>query len=183
VRPSFHRAHHCPLQWPSGIKFGARKSTRQQHQHLRCEIALSEGVIDPVVHFADLMLGTYIASVRLQPQRFERPFKNEGIGLDHPVIRALALRLSEQPLDDFGGGASFREHGAGRQRLLARLGSGFQLLAYQLCDLGYGGPRHRSRLLPSVVGGRLRLRNGEAHPLLIDRFAGLLDFPPRRASR
>src|ERR1700730_8927213 len=38
------------------------------------------------------------------------PLKDEGIGLDHPVIRALALRFSEQPLDDFGGGASFREH-------------------------------------------------------------------------
>jgi len=69
--------------------------------------------------------------------------------LDHPVIRALALRLGEQPLDDFGGGASFRQQGAGSQRLLARPDSGFQFLAYQLCELGYGGPRHRSRLLPS----------------------------------
>jgi hypothetical protein len=39
----------------------------------------------------------------------------------------------------------------------------------QLCELGYGGPRHRSRLLSSV-GPRLRLRDDEAHPLLIDRF-------------
>jgi len=53
--------------------------------------------------------------------------------------------------------------------LLARPGSGFQFLADQLCELGYGGPRHRTRLL-SAVGPRLRLRNDEAHPLLIDRF-------------
>jgi len=31
--------------------------------------------------------------------------------LDHPAIRALALRLSEQPLDDFGGGANLPPHG------------------------------------------------------------------------
>jgi hypothetical protein len=41
----------------------------------------------------------------------------------------------------------------------------------------FNGPWYRSRLLPSVVGARLRLRNDEAHPLLIDRFAGLAGVP------
>jgi hypothetical protein len=45
----------------------------------------------------------------------------------------------------------------------------------RVCDLGYGGPRHRSRLLPSG-GAKLRLPNGEAHPMLIGS-AGLAAVP------
>ena len=66
---------------------------------------------------------------------------------------------------------------AGSQRLLARPGSGFQFLANQLCDLGYRGQRHRSRLLQSVVGARLGLRNDQAHPLLMIVSAGLAALP------
>jgi hypothetical protein len=66
--------------------------------------------------------------------------------MDRAIVRALATCLSEQPPDDFCGGARLRQYRAGGPR--SSLGAGIQLPANLLRDLGDGGPRYHPRLLP-----------------------------------
>jgi len=41
------------------------------------------------------MVGTHIPAARLHPQRSEGTLEHEGVGVDHAIVRAIALRLSK----------------------------------------------------------------------------------------
>src|SRR6266481_2562593 len=74
--------------------------------------------------------------------------EHEGVGVDHAIVRVIALRLSKQLPDNFRRGVRLRQYRASGQRVLTRLGGGVQLPANLLRDLDDGGPRYHSRLLP-----------------------------------
>jgi hypothetical protein len=61
-RLRFHRGHHRLLQRASRIKLGSRKSARHQHEHLGCNTALLEGIIEPVAHLCDRAVGPDISA-------------------------------------------------------------------------------------------------------------------------
>ena len=66
------------------------------------------------------IVGAHIPA-RLHPQRSEGTLEHEGVGMDHAIVRAIALRLSKQPPDDFRRGARLRQYRASGQRVLTRL--------------------------------------------------------------
>jgi hypothetical protein len=83
------------------------------------------------------------------------------------VLAIEDLRLRTNPLPHSASGVS----SALDRRRRNSLSPNRPAQHHRSCALtgsGYGGPRHRCRLLSSV-GPRLRLRNDEAHPPLIDR--------------
>ena len=147
-RLRFHRGHHRLLQRASRIKLGSRKSARHQHEHLGCNTALLDGIIEPAPHLCDRAVALDVSAARLQPQRSECTLKYEGVAGNHAIVRVLAVRLSEQASDDFRGGASLRQYRTRSERLLAWPDAGVQLPADHLGDLGDGSPRHHSRPLP-----------------------------------
>jgi hypothetical protein len=69
-------------------------------------------IIEPVPHLCDHAVGLDVSAARLQPQRSERTLKYEGVAGNHAIVRALAVRFSEQTSDDFRGGASVRQYRA-----------------------------------------------------------------------
>src|SRR6266404_3308857 len=85
---------------------------------------------------------------RLHPQRSEGTLEHKGVGVDHAIARAIALRLSKQLPDNFRSGTRLRQYRASGQRVLTWLGAGVQLPANLLRDLDDGGLRYHSRLLP-----------------------------------
>ena len=46
-------------------------------------------------HLCDRTVGADVPAARLQPQRSESRLEHEGVGMDHALVRALAVRLSQ----------------------------------------------------------------------------------------
>src|SRR5207244_11309399 len=109
--------------------------TRTAVRHGWGDEALPACTSTPPAPLCDRLAGGNSPAARLHPQRSQGTLEHEGVGVDHAVVRATALRLSNQLPDNFRCGTRLRQYRASGQRVLTRLGAGVQLPANLLRDL------------------------------------------------